>query len=428
MNFKTLALGISLALAAVLPAQAQRGGGGGGAGNWELLGENQVNLGNERDVIRLNHDENFYRNKAYRRLRFEADGGEVRMKSVRLVYLNGHGEDIDVSRTLRPGEEVDLDLRGERSYLRQIEMSYSGKLGLSLGGGGIRLNQATIRVLGENARGGPPPAPPFAGRPGGGGRGFDEIARERFNTHDNRVDIRVGRREGRFGQIRLSNVGRERFNLVEVVAEYGNGERQRVRVSERLEPGEQARPIDLEGDQRFLRSVSIVLDPRRRDVPAEVALLGTERPGRGDGDDPRGGGGYRPGRGDSDGPRGGGGYRPSNAAWKLLGQQAVGVRGDRDVIRVEQSEDFYRDRGLDALHFVSENADVHLMSIRVVYQNGYGEHIRVDRLIRAGAELSIDLPGNRSYLREIEVTQRKLPGQRGRALVSIYGEPASRRR
>jgi hypothetical protein len=409
MKLKTLALGVALVLAAVLPAQAQRGGGGGG--NWELLGENQVNLGNERDVIRLNHDENFYRNKAYRRLRFEADGGEVRMKSVRLVYLNGHAEDIDVSRTLKPGEEVDLDLRGERSYLRQIEMNYSGKIGLSLGGGGIRLNTATIRVLGENARGGPPPAPPVAGRPGGGGRGFDEIARERFNTRDDRVDIRVGRREGRFGQIRLSNVGRDAFNLEQVVVEYANGERQRVRLKERLEPGEQTRPIDLEGDQRVLRSVTINFEPRRRDVPAEIALLATERPGRGDGDGPRGGG-----------------YRPSNAAWKLLGQQAVGVRGDRDVIRVEQSGDFYRDRGLDKLHFVSENADVHLMSIRVVYQNGYGENIRVDRLIRAGAELSIDLPGHRSYLREIEVTQRKLPGQRGRALVSIYGEPASRRR
>ena len=102
--------------------------------------------------------------------------------------------------------------------------------------------------------------PPVAGRPGGGGRGFDEIARERFNLRDDRVDIRVGRREGRFGQIRLSNVGGERFNVVEVIAEYGNGERQRVRLSERLEPGEQTRPIDLEGDQRFLRSVTVAME------------------------------------------------------------------------------------------------------------------------------------------------------------------------
>ena len=412
MQLKALALGLTLALAAVVPAQAQRGGGG---GNWELLGENQVNLGNDRDVIRLNHDENFYRNKAYRRLRFEADGGEVRMKSVRLVYLNGHAEDVDVSRTLRPGQEIDLDLRGERSYLRQIEMNYSAKLGLSLGGGGIRLNQATVRVFGENVRGGPPPSPPsppYAGRPGGGGRGFDEINRSRFDRRDGRVYVAVGRREGRFGQIRLKNLSDDRIEITEVVAEYGNGERQRVRMSDRLAPGEQTAPIDLEGDQRFLKGVTVNLEPRRRGGPAEIALLGSERPGR-----------------DTDGPRpGAGGYRPSNSAWKLLGQSAVGSRGDTDVIRVAQGGDFYRDRGLDKLHFVSENADVHLMSIRVVYENGYGESIQINRLIRAGSELAVDLPGRRSFLREIEVTQRKLPGQRGRALVSVYGEPTQRRR
>jgi len=308
MKLKTLALGMALALAAVAPADAQRRGGGGGGGdgrngNWELLGESRVNLGGDRDVIRLNHDEGYYRNKAYRSLRFVAEGGEVRMKTVRLVYLNGYAEDVDFSRTLRPGEEVDLDLRGERSYLRAIDMNYSGKLGLSLGGGGIRVNQAVIRVFGENVRG-RPEAPPVMGRPGGG----------RFDRDD----------------------------------------------------------------------------------------------------------GDRPGHG--------GRYRPSNQAWQLLGQQAVGRRGATDVIRVEQSGDFYRDRGLEALHFVSENADVHLMSIRVVYQNGYRENIRVDRLIRAGSEISIDLPGRRSFLREIEVTQRKLPGQRGRAIVSVYGEPTSRRR
>jgi hypothetical protein len=153
MKAKTLALGLALALTALAPAQAQRGGGG---GNWELLAEERVTLGNDRDVIRLNHDEAFYRAKAYRKLRFVASGGEVRMKTVRLVYLNGYGETIDFSQTLRPGQNVDLDLRGERSFIRQIEMNYRSKLGISIGGGGIKLNQPTIRVFGENVRSRPP--------------------------------------------------------------------------------------------------------------------------------------------------------------------------------------------------------------------------------------------------------------------------------
>ncbi len=72
MNIKSLALGLALALAAIAPAEAQRGGGGGG--NWELLAEEKVGFGGDRDVITLNNDENFYRNKAYKRLRFVAPG------------------------------------------------------------------------------------------------------------------------------------------------------------------------------------------------------------------------------------------------------------------------------------------------------------------------------------------------------------------
>jgi len=41
--------------------------------------------------------------------RFSVEGGDVRMLSIRLVYLNGHSEDIDVNRSLRHGEEFDLD-------------------------------------------------------------------------------------------------------------------------------------------------------------------------------------------------------------------------------------------------------------------------------------------------------------------------------
>ncbi|MGD9805512.1 MAG: hypothetical protein AB7E81_20625 [Hyphomicrobiaceae bacterium] len=157
MKPTTLALGFALALVAFAPAHAQRGGGG-----WEQLAEERVTLGNDRDIIRLNHDENYFRTRAYRKLRFVASGGEVRMKTVRLVYLNGYAETIDFSQTLRPGQNVDLDLRGERSFLRQIEMNYRSKLGISIGGGGIKLNQPTIRVFGENVRrpghpGGPPP-------------------------------------------------------------------------------------------------------------------------------------------------------------------------------------------------------------------------------------------------------------------------------
>ena len=406
MNLRTLALGLAVAFSLAAPAEAQRGGG---RGAWELLGEERVGFGADRDVIKIGHNEDYYRGRAFRQLRFVAEGGEVKMRSIRLHYLNGHSEEVAFDRTLRPGQEVDVDLRGERSYLRQIEMFYKAKFGISLGGGGIRVNQASIKVFGENVRGGPPPAPV---RPGPVGGGFDEIARERFNRADRQVDIRVGRREGRFGQIRLRNTSGDAIDLREVDVRFSNGETQRVRMTERLDGGELTSPIDLEGDQRSVERVTVQLNPRRNPGPAEIALLATQRPGR-DNDD-------RPG------PGAGPGFRP-RPEWVPLGRQEVGFRVDRDVIRVGQNEDFFRNRGFDRLHFVAEGNEIHLMGIRVVYLNGHGEDVRIDRLIRAGTDVAIDLPGRRSYIREIELVYRARPGFGGRATMSVFGEPSSRR-
>lgn len=406
MKLKTVALGLALALVVTGPALAQRGGGGGGD-RWELLGEERVGFGQDRDVIQLRHNESFYRDKGYRQLRFVAEGGEVRMRSVVLTYLNGHREEVAFDRDLRPGQEIDLDLRGERSFLRSIEMIYKAKFGISLGGGGLRVNQATIRVFGENARGGPPPRPEPP-RPGpGAGRGWDTLASDRFSLSNEEVEMRVGRREGRVAQIRLRSEG-ERVNLREVRIRFGNGETQVVRMDERLERGQETRVIDVEGDRRFIERVTVRLDPRRRPGTGELVLLGTERGGR------------------DDGPRPGAGFRP-RPGWELLGKQELGFRVDRDVIRVGQSEDWFRNRGFDRLHFVAEGNDIHLMAVRVVYMNGYGEDYRIDRLLREGSDQEIELRGRRSFIREIEMTYRARPDFRGRATMSVYGEAPRRR-
>jgi hypothetical protein len=60
--------------------------------------------------------------------------------------------------------------------------------------------------------------------------------------------------------------------------------------------------------------------------------------------------------------------------------------------------------------------------------NGQSEDYPVDRLIRAGSELPVDLRARRSYLREIEMVYRARPGFRGQAVISVYGEPSARRR
>jgi hypothetical protein len=239
------------------PAQAQ------GRGDWVLLGEKTVGFGIDRDIITIGQSEDWFRTRSFRTLHFAAERNDVHMISVRLIYFNGHTEEIRIDRLIRAGSDLPVDLRGERSFLRQIEMIYRARPNFR--------GQAVVRVFGEPAR------------------------------------------------------------------------------------------------------------------PA----------------------------------------RPSpDSSWLLLGQKTVGFGVDRDVIDIGQSEEWFRTRRFHTLHFVAERNDVHMMSIRLVYLNGYTEDIRVDTLIRAGNQLPVDLRGERSFLRRIEMTYRARPSFRGQAVVSVYGEPS----
>jgi hypothetical protein len=104
--------------------------------------------------------------------------------------------------------------------------------------------------------------------------------------------------------------------------------------------------------------------------------------------------------------------------WVLLGEQRVGFRVDRDVINVGDGNARF-----SQLRIMAENNDVHLINLRLVYQNGYAEDLKVDQLLRAGVEaLPVDLRGERSYLKQIEMTYRARPSFEGRAVVKVYGE------
>jgi hypothetical protein len=111
----------------------------------------------------------------------------------------------------------------------------------------------------------------------------------------------------------------------------------------------------------------------------------------------------------------------------LLGEKSVGFRVDRDTINIGQSEDWYRNRSFRSLRFHADRNDVHMMALRLVYLNGHAEDLRVDRRIRSGGDLRVNLRGDRSYLKQIEMTYRSRPNFEGQAVVRVLGEPARRR-
>ena len=259
MRFIFLAIGF---LALLQPAHAQRERDRG----WELLGEKTVGFKVDRDVINIGQSEDWFRDRSYRSLRFQAERSDIYMMAVRLVYINGFVEDLRINRPIRSGNQIVVDLPGERSYLRQIEMTYRSRP--SFGG------QAIVKVYGE---------------------------------------------------------------------------------------------------------------PFRRSQTGPVADGGSTQE-------------------------------------ILLGQKRIGFQVDQDTIRIGQGEDWFRDRSFKSLRFHADDNDVYMIAIRLVYINGYIETFKVDRSIRVGSNLRVDLRGDRSYLSEIQMTYRSRPQFAGGAVVRVYGE------
>jgi hypothetical protein len=167
------------------------------------------------------------------------------------VYMNGFGEEYRVDRLIREGEQLPVELRGERSYLRQIEMVYRSRPNFR--------GEAVIKVFGEPARRGPPGSG-FVGSGGGsgGGRDWVELGCEQVSLiGKDRDSVRVGRREGRFKSIRLHVRGAD-VELIDVKVIYANGEPDDIPVKHHLREGERTRPLDLRGWERAIDRVDLV--------------------------------------------------------------------------------------------------------------------------------------------------------------------------
>ena len=103
--------------------------------------------------------------------------------------------------------------------IQRIDMRYRAKL---IGSGGLRLQQATVKVYGQSV-------PRRIERPVVGS-GWDEIDTKPFNRRDSRVVLSgAGRADGRFGQIKLRVLG-DSARVESVRIRFGNGETQVVRL------------------------------------------------------------------------------------------------------------------------------------------------------------------------------------------------------
>ena len=223
-----------------------------GRNEWILLGEQTVGFRVDRDIIRIGQSEDWYRDRAFRRLHLVAEGNDIHLMGVRLVYFNGFGEDYPVDRLLRQGEDQAIELRGDRSFVRQIELTYRSRPGFG--------GRAVMKVYGEpSRRGGQPGGPPpiVAGGGGGGGDWVELGCKEVSLFGRDRDALEVGRREGRFKAIRLHVRGAD-VEMLDLRVIYANGAPDELSVRRVIRQGDRTQALDLRGFERSISRVEMV--------------------------------------------------------------------------------------------------------------------------------------------------------------------------
>jgi hypothetical protein len=137
-----------------------------------------------------------------------------------------------------------LDLRGERSYLRRIEMTYRSRPSFR--------GQAVVKVYGEPARRGPPGPVTSPGRGDWVELGCQQVSL--FGK--DRDSIEVGRREGRFKAIRLAVRGAD-VEVLDLKVIYAGGQPDDISVRNFIRAGERTRPLDLRGWERAIERIDM---------------------------------------------------------------------------------------------------------------------------------------------------------------------------
>jgi hypothetical protein len=246
-------LAAALVLAGTLAADAvaQRRDRDGDQRDWVLLGERTVSFRADRDAIDIRQAEDWWRDRGFRRLHLIAERSDIHLMSLRLVYMNGFSEDFNVDRLIRDGQDQPIDLRGERKYLRRIELIYRSRPSFE--------GRAVMKVYGVPARFGPGPSPvlPPIGAGPGPGADWTDLGCKRVSLFGvDRDAIDVGRREGRFKAIRLHVRGAD-IQLLDLTVIYANGSPDTLPVRSLLRQGDRTRALDLRGRGRSINRIEM---------------------------------------------------------------------------------------------------------------------------------------------------------------------------
>jgi hypothetical protein len=329
----------------------------------------------DRIVFRLER-----RDGRIRAIKFRPLKHRMLLIGVEIRFANGERQTANIFRRLRAGEEsqvIDLDGEARRvdtvTLIKRPHWRRGRRNEVELIGLEVR-ERRRDRDRDRDRR----------------GSEFELVGSETVDARDDRVVFKVGRREGRFNAIKFRSSGRS-ILLSGVDIEFANGDRQEVRLLQRLRSGRETEAIDLKGKSRRIKKITLWKRPSWRPGRVTVDLGGSKARGR---------------------------DRKRLRGWTLLGTRKASMfEKDRDVLRLGKKYGRFK-----AIRLTARREDVRIYSVRVVYGNGEVERLPISVKLREDRTTeAFDLRGRGRYIDRIELKYRSKLTLKGRAKVEVWG-------
>ncbi len=225
---------------------------------WDLLGEQSVGFGVDRDVIRVGRREG-----RFRAIALEVRDNDVEILDLTVFFDRGPPQSLRVRQFIRAGGRTrPIDFAWGDRRIDRIELTYRSRPNFR--------GRAKVAIFGLRDLPPPPPPPPPP-------LSWVELGCGKVGMKPDRDSIRVGRREGRFSAIKL-RVRNSKIELIDLTVVYDRGPPDEIQVRKKISEGDETPPLDLRGERRVIDRVDLtyrqVLGLNLIKGPATVCVYG----------------------------------------------------------------------------------------------------------------------------------------------------------
>jgi len=227
-------------------------------------------------------------------------------------------------------------------------------------------------------------------------KGWVKLGEREVNGRVDRDKIEVGRYEGKFTKLTLV-VEKSDLELLDFEITFGNGEKFHPETHHFFKEGARTRVIDLPGDERTIKSISLKYKNLPGGGRAKVEVWAWKA--------------------EAAAPPAPAPFAWESRGWTMLGERTVNGKFDHDRIEVGRHEGKF-----SKLTVVVTDSDLEMIDFEIKFGKGAPWHPDLKHFFKEGQRTRvIDFPGDERTIKFIDFKYRNLPGG-GRAKVQVWAQ------